>query len=283
MRRRRIRPSFEEGRRAACSNKAMSIRQEPKRKVTTRARKDLRVLVVDIGGTGLKILATGESERRRVPSGGKKLTPARMVAEVKKLAAGWSYDVVAIGYPGRVADGQPSVEPTNLGLGWVGFDYEAAFGCPVKIANDAALQALGAYRGKTLLFLGLGTGLGSAIVVGGGTVVPLELGHLSFKDGTVEDYVGRSAIQRLGKKKWRRYVAYWVERSIAAIDPDDVVVGGGRAKKLARLPPGCRLGANAYAFVGGFRLWGRAQHGERSDTPARSNGAAAMPLTNGSA
>lgn len=239
------------------------------------------MLVVDIGGTGLKILATGESERRRVPSGGKALTPARMVAEVKKLAAGWSYDVVSIGYPGRVADGRPTSEPTNLALGWVGFDYEAAFGCPVKIVNDAALQALGAYRGKTLLFLGLGTGLGSAIVVGGSTVVPLELGHLSFKNGTVEDYVGRSAIQRLGKKRWRRYVAYWVERTIEAVHPEDVVVGGGNAKKLAQLPPGCRLGANAYAFVGGFRLWEQAPHVGRSGARARIVGGVESRLVNG--
>jgi polyphosphate glucokinase len=248
----------------------MPVRQEHKRKLPRSAQpRDVRVLVVDIGGTGLKILATGESERRRVPSG-KELTPARMVAEVKKLAAGWTYDVVALGYPGRVVDGRPVSEPINLALGWVGFDYEAALGCPVKIVNDAALQALGSYRGRTMLFLGLGTGLASALVVGGGTVIPLELGQLSFKNGIVEDYVGRRGMKRFGKKKWRRYVAYWVERTMSAIHPEDVVVGGGNAKKLVTLPPGCRLGDNANAFVGGFRLWGRAAHGGRpSRTHAR--------------
>ena len=182
------------------------------------------------------------------------MTPAQMVSGVNELAAGWSYDVVSIGYPGLIQHGRVVSEPHNLAPKWVGFDFEAAFGCPVKLINDAAMQALGSYREGILLFLGLGTGLGSALVAEG-KIVPLELAHLSYKKGTYEDYVGKSGLKRFGKKKWQKHVEFGVARLIAAIHPDDVVVGGGNVKKLKSLPPGCRAGDNANAFTGGFRLW----------------------------
>jgi polyphosphate glucokinase len=213
------------------------------------------VLVVDVGGTSVKILATGQSERRSFSSG-PTLTPRRMVSEVKKLVGDWMYDVVSIGYPGPVLRGRPIAEPYNLGRGWVGFDFGAAFGCPLKVVNDAAMQALGSYRGGKMLFLGLGTGLGTAMVVHG-IVEPMELGHLPYKKGTYEDYVGRTGLERHGKKKWQRDVADVVARLIAALEPDDTVLGGGNAKKLDTLPPHCRAGDNADAFCGGFRLWGK--------------------------
>jgi polyphosphate glucokinase len=212
-----------------------------------------RVLVIDIGGTSVKILATGESEPRRFPSG-KTLTPRRMVAGVKKLAGDWSYDVVAIGYPGPVLKGGPAAEPHNLARGWVGFDFRKAFGRPVKIVNDAAMQALGSYKGGTMLFLGLGTGLGSTLIANG-TVVPMELAHLPYLKGTFEDYTGIRGLEKYGKKKWRQSVANIVERFTSALFLDDVVLGGGNAVRLKKLPPGCRLGDNANAFKGGFRLW----------------------------
>ena len=216
-----------------------------------------KVLVVDIGGTGVKILATGQTERRRFPSG-KDLTPAKMVAEVKKLAKGWRYDVVSIGYPGSVRDGRPAIEPHNLARGWVGFDFEAAFGCPVKVMNDAAMQALGNYRGGTMLFLGLGTGLGSALVVRG-HVVPLELGHLANGGKTFEEQLGIHGLKKAGRKKWEKRVETATTRFVSALLLDDVVFGGGNAKKLSRLPHGCRMGTNANAFIGGFRLWQEAK------------------------
>jgi polyphosphate glucokinase len=213
----------------------------------------MRVLAVDVGGTNVKVLATGQTEPRRFPSG-PKMTAKQMVSGVKEITRDWKYDVVAIGYPGPVLRGRPAVEPHNVGRGWVGFNFKAAFGRPVKIINDAAMQALGSYKSGTLLFLGLGTGLGSALVVEG-NVVPMELGHLSYKKGTYEDYVGVRGLKRLGKKKWGRHVEFGVARLIDALHPDDVVLGGGNAKKLKRLPPGCRKGDNANAFLGGFRLW----------------------------
>lgn len=213
----------------------------------------MNVLVVDVGGTTVKILATGQNEPRKFPSG-PTLTVRQMVSGVKKLARDWKYDVVSIGYPGVVRRGRVASEPHNLAPGWVGFDFETSFRCPVRIINDAAMQALGSYKGGVLLFLGLGTGLGSALIADG-VVVPMELGHLSFKNGTFEDYVGLRGLDRLGKKKWQGYVAYGVARLIAALLPDDVVLGGGNAKKLKKLPPGCRGGDNANAFLGGFRLW----------------------------
>lgn len=181
-----------------------------------------------------------------------------MVRGVKELAGDWKYDAVSIGYPGPVLHGLPVAEPHNLGPGWVGFDYEAAFGCPVKVLNDAAMQALGSYQGGKMLFLGLGTGLGSAMVLNG-IVEPMELGHLPYRKGTYEDYVGIRGLDRLGKKKWRQDVADVVAKLIAALEPDDVVLGGGNVKKLKELPPRCRTGDNANAFLGGFRLWEEAK------------------------
>jgi len=213
----------------------------------------MNVLAIDIGGTHVKILATGRQERREFESG-PKLTPVSMLANVKRLAKDWKYDVVSIGYPGLVRANRPIVEPRNLAKGWVGFNFEAAFKRPVRIINDAAMQALGSYRGGTMLFLGLGTGLGSAMVVEG-IVVPFELGQLSHKKGTLEDYLGLRGLQRLGKKKWREEVAYSIGNLVLALQVDDVVLGGGNVKKLKTLPEGCRGGDNVDAFLGGFRLW----------------------------
>jgi len=214
---------------------------------------NLKVLVIDIGGTNVKVLATGQNERRRFPSG-PKMTPQRMVAGVKKLVADWKYDVVSIGYPGRVRHNRPVADPRNLGKGWTRFNFRAAFKRPVKIVNDAAMQALGSYRNGTMLFLGLGTGVGSALIAEG-AIVPMEVGHLPYKKGTYEDYLGARGLERLGKKKWRKHIETCVARLISAFELDDVVIGGGNAKKLLKLPNGCRAGANANAFVGGFRMW----------------------------
>jgi polyphosphate glucokinase len=214
----------------------------------------MTVLVIDVGGTHIKILATGRKQHREVESG-PTMTAEQMVAAVKHLAAGWRYDRVAIGYPGPVVHDHPLHEPMNLGAGWVGFDFDAAFGYPVKVINDAAMQALGSYKGGHMLFLGLGTGLGSAMVVDG-IVQPMELGHLPYKKArTYEDYLGLRGLKRLGKKRWRHHVAVVIEKLKAALEPDDVVIGGGNAKKLDELPIGCRLGDNANAFIGGFQLW----------------------------
>jgi polyphosphate glucokinase len=211
------------------------------------------VLVVDVGGTSVKILASGQKAHRSFPSG-PKLTPKEMVSNVKRLAADWAYDAVSIGYPGAVLRGRPIAEPYNLGRGWIGFDFAASFGHRVKVINDAAMQALGSYRGGKMLFLGLGTGLGSAMIVDG-IVEPMELGHLPYKKGTYEDYVGKTGLERRGKKKWRRDVADVVARLIAALEPEDTVLGGGNVHKLKVLPPRCRAGDNDNAFRGGFRLW----------------------------
>src|SRR5262245_48649491 len=213
----------------------------------------MKVLVVDVGGTNVKVLATGRRVHRSFPSG-PKMTPAQMVSGVQKVAPDWKYDVISIGYPGPVLKNRPIVDPYNLGRGWVGFDFQAAFGRPVKIINDAAMQALGSYKGGHLLFLGLGTGLGSAFIADG-MIEPMELAHLPYKKGTFEDYVGLRGLKKYGSKKWRRDVADVVARLIAAIEPDDVVLGGGNVKKLKKLPPGTRQGDNANAFLGGFRLW----------------------------
>jgi polyphosphate glucokinase len=211
------------------------------------------VLVVDVGGTNVKLLATGQSHSRRFRSG-PALTPKKMVAGVKRAAAGWRYDVVSIGYPGPVSRGRPIVDPGNLAGGWVRFDYQAAFGCPVKLINDAAMQALGSYSGGSMLFLGLGTGLGTALVVDG-VVQPMELGYLPYRKGTFEDYLGTRGLKRFGKKKWRAHVRAVVDQLAGAIEPDEVVLGGGNVKKLRELPPLCREGNNANAFLGGMRLW----------------------------
>ena len=222
----------------------------------------MKVLAVDVGGTHVKILATGQDESREFPSG-PTLTPRQMVAAVKKLAGNWKYEAVAMGYPGPVLRNRPVAEPHNLGPGWVAFDYAAAFGCPTKVVNDAAMQALGGYKGGRMLFLGLGTGLGTAMIVDG-IVEPMELGHLPYRKATYEDYVGLRGLERLGKKKWRRHVVDVVEHLRAALEPDDVVIGGGNAKKLAEPPPGCRIGDNANAFLGGFRLWQHTAEGKRA-------------------
>jgi polyphosphate glucokinase len=213
----------------------------------------MKVLVVDVGGTHVKILATGQKQSREFPSG-TTLTAKQMVAGVKKLAADWKYDAVSIGYPGPVINNRPLADPYHLGGGWMGCDFEAAFKRPVKVVNDAAMQALGSYQGGKMLFLGLGTGLGSTMIVDG-IVEPMELGHLPYKLHTFEDYVGVRGLERLGKKKWRQHVADVVTRLIAALEPDDVVIGGGNVKKLKWLPKGCRIGDNTNAFRGGFRLW----------------------------
>jgi polyphosphate glucokinase len=213
----------------------------------------MNVLVVDVGGTHVKILATGQKQSREFPSG-PTLSAKQMVGGVKKLAGGWKYNAVSIGYPGPVINNRPLTDPWNLGRGWAGFDFEAAFMCPVKVVNDAAMQALGSYKGGKMLFLGLGTGLGSAMIVDG-IVEPMELGHLPYKLHTFEDYVGTRGFARLGETKWRQAVADVVTRLIAALEPEDVVLGGGNVKQLKKLPPGCRAGDNANAFLGGFRLW----------------------------
>jgi len=226
----------------------------------------IKVLVIDIGGTHVKILATGQHTHRQFDSG-PALTPKRMVSEVRKLVGDWKYDVISIGYPGPVLRGSPISEPWNLGKGWVGFQFETAFNRPVKVVNDAAMQALGNYKRGKMLFLGLGTGLGSALIMEG-IVEPMELGHLPYKKATFEDYVGARGLEKYGKKKWRRYVADAVERLTAAIEPDEVVLGGGNVKKLKKLPARCRAGDNAKAFLGGFRLWKKSA-AEKNSTPAK--------------
>jgi polyphosphate glucokinase len=213
----------------------------------------MKILVIDVGGTHVKVLATGQSPYREFDSG-PTLTPKQMVGMVQKLVADWKYDVVSIGYPGPVLRNRPVSEPWNLGKGWVGFNFEAAFKRPVKVMNDAAMQALGSYQRGKMLFLGLGTGLGSAMIVDG-AVEPMELGHLPYRKATFEDYIGIRGLKKLGKKKWRGYVADVVERLIAALEPEDVVLGGGNVYKLKSLPAGCRAGDNRNAFRGGFRLW----------------------------
>ena len=212
------------------------------------------MLAVDVGGTHVKILATGHRTRRKVESG-PTMTAREMVRAVKRLAADLRYDAVSIGYPGVCIHNRPIAEPHNLGPGWVGFDFARAFRRPVRIVNDAAMQALGSYRGGRMLFLGLGTGLGSAMIIDG-VLEPMELAHLPYKKGrTFEDYVGEDGRERHGTKRWRRYVADVVERLRAALEPDEVVIGGGNAVRLKRLPEGARLGNNRNAFTGGFRLW----------------------------
>jgi polyphosphate glucokinase len=228
----------------------------------------MNVLVVDIGGTHVKVLASGKTESRQFNSG-PALRPKPMAQETQQLAESWSYDVVSIGYPGPVLRNRPVAEPHNLGRGWVGFDFEAAFGHPVKLINDAAMQALGSYRGGKMLFLGFGTGLGSTMIVDG-IIEPMELGHLPYKRHTSEDYVGQRGLERVGKHKWRRHVADVVARLVEALQPDDVVLGGGNVRHLEKLPPGCRAGDNANAFLGGFRLWGSSgEHRSCNDSTAQ--------------
>jgi polyphosphate glucokinase len=224
------------------------------------------ILVIDIGGNSVKVLVTGETDPRIFPSG-PTMTPRQMVSDVLKLTEDWNYDAVSIGYPGRVRDNRPVSEPANLGHGWVNFNFAKAFGVPVKVMNDAAMQALGSYRKGAMLFLGLGTGLGTALVVNG-SVVPMELGHLSYKQGTYEDYLGLKGLERMGIKKWRVCFGEVVSRFIYALELDDVVIGGGNVNKLDKLPPGCRAGDNALAFRGGFLLWEK-EGGRKPHTPAQ--------------
>jgi len=215
-----------------------------------------RVLVVDVGGTHLKILASGQRTERKVDSG-PKMTARMMCQWVRRAASDWTYDVASVGYPGVVVHGRPVTEPHNLGKGWVRFDYAKGIGCPVRIVNDAAMQALGSYQGGRMLFLGLGTGLGSAMIVDG-VLEPMELAHLPFKNGkTYEDYLGLRGLERMGKKKWRRYVTLIVNEFRMTLAADYVVLGGGNVKQLKTLPPKTRLGANENAFTGGFRLWAK--------------------------
>jgi polyphosphate glucokinase len=211
------------------------------------------VLAVDVGGSHVKVLVNGEAEPRRVDSG-PRMTAKAMVAAVRRLSDGWVWDRVSIGIPAPVHAGRVVVNPVNLGGGWVGFDFAEAFAAETKIANDAAMQALGSYEGGTMLFLGLGTGLGSALVREG-FVQPMELGHLAFRKATFEDYVGDAGLERYGKKRWRRYVDEVVATLAAAVEPDYVVLGGGNADELRELPANSRLGDNHNAFTGGFRLW----------------------------
>lgn len=216
----------------------------------------MKILVVDIGGSNVKVLATGREKRAKFPSG-PELTPQDMVTGVLRETADWEYEAISVGYPGPVVDGKPAVDPKNLGDGWMDFDYEAAFGKPVKFINDAAMQALGSYNGGRMLFLGLGTGLGTALVIDG-IVQPMELAHLPFKDDkSFEDFLGKRSFEELGKKKWRKLVDEVVPMLKTAMQVEYVVLGGGNAKELKELPEDCILGANANAFIGGFRLWGQ--------------------------
>jgi polyphosphate glucokinase len=232
----------------------------------------MNVLAIDIGGTHVKILATGQTEPLKFASG-PKLTAERMVSEVRKLAGKWKYEVVSIGYPGAVLRNRPVADPHNLAPGWVGFDFAGAFECPVKLVNDAAMQAVGSYQGGRMLFLGLGTGLGSAVVVDD-MLEPMELGHLPYKKGTYEDYVGLRGLVKHGKKKWRHHVAKVVALLTAALEPEEIVLGGGNAKQLSKLPKGCRAGNNQHAFLGGFRLWAQSSK-QRESSGARGGPKAA--------
>ena len=214
----------------------------------------MKVLVIDVGGSHVKVLATGHRHAIKIPSG-PTMTPQQMVRDVRKAVADWSYDVVAIGYPGALLRGKPVSEPRNLAPGWIGFNFRKAFGRHVRLINDAAMQALGNYTGGRMLFIGLGTGLGTALIVDG-MVEPMELAHLPYKKNrTYEEYVGKRGLKRLGKKRWRLAVNDVVLRLKTALEVEDVVVGGGNAKLLRKLPPGVRIGDNARAFAGGVRLW----------------------------
>lgn len=211
------------------------------------------ILSVDVGGSHVKEVLNGIDERRRFASG-PRLTPQEMVEGVLEQTQDWDYVGVSVGVPGPVVDGRLAKDPVNLGKGWVGFDFEAAFGKPTKVINDAAMQALGAYEGGRMLFLGLGTGLGTTMIFDG-VIAPMELGHLPFRKGTFEDYVGEAGQERDGHKRWKKSVLETIERFTAALLPDYIVLGGGNVAHLKRLPPHTRRGDNAYAFAGGFRLW----------------------------
>jgi polyphosphate glucokinase len=215
----------------------------------------MKVLVIDIGGTHVKIMATGHGKERKADSG-PKMSARDMVAAALDLAGKWKFKAVSMGYPGPVVHGKPVLEPKHLAPGWVGFDFERAFSRPVKIVNDALMQAVGSYEGGRMLFLGLGTGLGSAMIVEN-VAQPMELAHLPYKDGrTFEEYLGEAALAKMGQEAWRKEVAAVVARLQAALEPEYVVLGGGNVRLIDELPPGCRRGDNKNAFAGGFRLWG---------------------------
>jgi polyphosphate glucokinase len=219
-----------------------------------------KVLVIDIGGNNVKLLASGQKEPRRFPSG-PKMTPAQMVQGVKKAVADWQFEVISIGYPGLVVQGKIRHEPKNLAKGWIKFDFEKAFGLPVRIVNDAAMQAIGSYEGGRMLFLGLGTGLGSAFIADN-VLEPMELAHMPYrKERTFEDYVGQRGLDRVGRKKWQEHVFRVVEILRAALIPEYVVLGGGNIKNLKKFPPETRPGNNANAFKGGFRMWAHVAEG----------------------
>jgi polyphosphate glucokinase len=214
----------------------------------------VKTLVIDIGGTNVKVLASGQREPLKIESG-PTMTPRAMLRALKELTADWGYDRVSIGYPGPVRDGKPVADPWNLGHGWVGFDFAKAFGKPVRIVNDAAMQALGSYEGGTMLFLGLGTGLGTTMIHDG-MLIPLELAHLPYRKGkTYEEYLGDAAVKRMKRSVWRKHVLHVIDLFVAALVVDYVVLGGGNARRMKTLPPNVRLGTNANAFKGGFRLW----------------------------
>jgi polyphosphate glucokinase len=234
--------------------KKRSAKRGPARRESAKGMSRRTVLSVDIGGSHVKVMDSKGRIKREFVSG-PHLSASEMVKQVKKLTADWSYDVISIGYPGPVAHDRALAEPHNLGHGWVGFDFRKAFGRPTKVVNDALMQAVGSYEGGRMLFLGLGTGLGSAMIVNG-VFEPMELGHLPYRKGrTFEDYVGAAGLKRRGKKKWRKEVADVVKHFVAALEPDYVVLGGGNLEKLHRLPPKSRPGDNANAFKGGFELW----------------------------
>jgi polyphosphate glucokinase len=221
---------------------------------TAAASSDPIVLAIDVGGSHVKILTSAGGEMRRTASG-PSLTPDQVVASVKKLAEGLDYDVISMGYPGPLRDNKPSLDPFNLGKGWNGYDFSAAFGKPVKLVNDALMQAIGSYDGGRMLFLGLGTGLGAAMIIKN-VGQPMELAHLPYKKGaSFEDYVGERGLEKRGKRKWRKYVFDVVNRLRAALQPDYIVIGGGNVDKLDELPEKSRRGDNTRAFEGGFRLW----------------------------
>lgn len=214
----------------------------------------MKILVIDVGGTNVKVRASSHEGLLKIPSG-PKMTADQMVAAVRQQTTGWDYEAATIGYPGLVVHGRIATEPHNLGAGWVGFDFQKAFECPVKIINDAAMQALGSYDGKRMLFLGLGTGMGAAMIADG-VLEPMELAHLPYRKGsTYEDYAGLAGLERMGKAKWNRHVTDIINLLKNALEVDYVVLGGGNAKLLKTLPPDVRLGTNANAFVGGCRLW----------------------------
>jgi polyphosphate glucokinase len=214
----------------------------------------MKILVIDIGGTHIKLLATGQTKPVKIDSG-PKMTPGKMVEDVRAATAKWKYDRISIGYPGLVVRGKPVGDPHNLGKGWVGFDYQKALGKPVRMINDAAMQALGSYQGGSMLFLGVGTGLGSALIVDG-VLEPLELAHLPYRSGrTYEEFVGRAGLERLGKKRWRKYVLDVIERLRTALEAEYVELGGGNSVLMENFPKYVHLGDNANAFKGGFLLW----------------------------